>query len=156
MKKINIGHKIKWVITKYANERDYKENKPFEQREINGNILLNVGIDLLEDILTGASTAVFDNTNARIGVGDGTTAEDATQTGLQGTNTAYLSMDTGYPSRSGETLTFQAVADDTTANFSWQEFCIDNGTTALNRKVSDQGTKASGQIWTVKVTLTFS
>ena len=149
-------HKTVWKIKKYKNEEDFKNDKPFEEKIIKGNILLNDGIGLLWDLAIGNGGTAFDNTNARIGVGDGTTAEDATQTGLVGTNKAYQSMYSGYPSRSGTSVTWKVVFDGSTANFDWNEFVVDNGTTALNRKVSSQGTKASGQTWTVEVTITLS
>ena len=46
------------------------------------------------------------------------------------------------------------------ANYSWQEFSVANASsgtgTNLNRKVSNQGTKASGQTWTLDLAITLS
>jgi hypothetical protein len=56
-------------------------------------------------------------------------------------------------------VTFRSVFDGTEANWDWNEFGVDNGASAgknLNRKVSAQGTKASGQTWTLKLDITFS
>jgi len=127
-----------------------------------GNVALNEGLQLLIDIITGIDTVSnkWDNANARLGVGDGTVAEDATQTGLQGTTTTFVGMDTGYPQRSGQTAIWQATFDGTTGNHSWQEFTVVNGAddtaTNLNRKVVDKGTKASGETWTLQLQITFS
>jgi len=154
--KDKLTHKTIWKIRKYASGDDFKNGKAYEEKIIKGNILLNDGIGLLWDLGIGVGGTDFGNANARIGVGDSTTAEDATQTGLQGTNTAYQTMYTGYPLRSGTSVTWKAVFDGTSANFDWNEFVVDNGTTALNRKVSAQGTKASGQTWTIEVTITLS
>jgi len=165
------GHKSKWIITRYPSEEAFKNKTPgsvidAEGRKlpavsvVEGNILLNVGIGEMWDLICGlGSPTAYDNTNAELGVGNGTTAADASQTDLQGTSTAWQSMATGYPQRSGQTVTFRAEFDGNTANFSWQEFAVRNGSTAnklMNRKVEDQGTKASGQVWTLELQITLS
>lgn len=150
----------KWGIFKFANDEAFKRGEYFEHVTFDGNMLLNEGIDLLEDLLIGAGGTAYNNANARLGVGDSSVAEAATQTGLQGTNKAYAPMDTGFPSRTGETVRWQAIFDGNTANFDWNEFtivnAIDDTGTNLNRKVSAQGTKASGQTWTLYIDVTIS
>ena len=132
------------------------------QEEFEGNVALNEGLQLLIDIITGLDTTSnkWDNANARIGVGDGTTAEDPSQTGLQGTNKTFVGMDSGYPQRSGQTAKWRATFDGDTGNHSWQEFTVVNGSddsaTNLNRKVVDKGTKSAGETWTVTLEITFS
>jgi hypothetical protein len=135
--------------------------------EAEGNLLLNAGIQHLEDQLIGAITDPFNNANTRIGVGNSATAEVATQTDLQAAagagNRQFKLMNGGFPSRSLQTLSFQADYTSGEANFVWNEWGIDNGnansTTVvapmLNRKVASLGTKATGT-WTLTVTLTFS
>lgn len=107
----------------------------------------------------GTPTA-FNNANARLGVGDSSAAEAATQTDLQAAaNKTYKSMSASYPSRAAQTVTWRAVFASADANYAWAEFCVDNGATALktlNRKVSAQGTKASGQTWTLDLQITLS
>ena len=99
--------------------------------------------------------------NAYLGVGDSNAAESASQTGLQAaTNKLYKAMETGYPQRSGQTVTFRAVFTDGEANWAWEEFSVSNssgGDTGdnLNRKVSSEGTKVSGT-WTLDLEITFS
>jgi len=99
---------------------------------------------------------VFDNTNAELGVGDGTTAEDPTQTDLVGSNVVYQPMDSGYPTISNQTVTFRATFDENTANFSWQEFSVRHKVTLinLNRKVEDKGTKVAGETWILELSIT--
>jgi hypothetical protein len=102
----------------------------------------------------GEAVTVFNNANAYIGVGDGTTAFAATQTDLQGTSTFRKGMDAGYPQRSGNVLTFQATFGTTEANFSWQEWGVFNastGGTMLNRFVQNLGTKTSSQTFRLTV-----
>jgi hypothetical protein len=126
-----------------------------------GNLLLNEGIQAMLDLLIGAgSPTAYNNANAQIGVGDSNTAEAAAQVDLQAsTNKTWKAMEATYPSRSNQTVTFRSVFASADANYAWNEFSVRNGATAdknLNRKVSAQGTKASGQTWTVDVAITVS
>jgi len=122
-----------------------------------GNLLLYEGIQAFEELLAGISTpTLWDDVNARVGVGDSSLAADPTQTGLQGTNQEYAGMDDLYPQRSAQTLSWRGTFGGTVANFAWNEFTVDNGATAginLNRLVSAQGTKVSGQTWILTVSI---
>lgn len=148
---------------------------PEEEAEVVGNMLLNEGIQRLEDltmiatVLTNQTAAnAWGNTNAYLGVGDSSTAEAATQTDLQAaTNHFYKVMNATYPSRASQTVTFQADFVTAEANFAWAEWTISagatgvsgggftTGTTNLNRKVASLGTKSTGT-WTLSATITFS
>jgi hypothetical protein len=145
------------------------------EKEILGNMLLNEGIQRLEDLTMIATpltnqtaTNAWGNTNAFIGVGDSVTAEAATQTDLSAaTNKFYKIMNATYPSRAGQTVTFQSDFTTTEANYAWAEWSISAGattasgagftvgTTNLNRKVAALGTKSTGT-WTLSATITFS
>jgi hypothetical protein len=165
------SYRTQWKVRRYASEEAYRADAPSAvidadgqqlpgESEIEGNVLLNEGIALLLDLLIGAGGTHYGNANAYIGVGNDSTAASATQTGLLGTSTAYRPMESGYPQRSGQTVTWRAVFGANDGNFSWNEFTIANANsnsgTNLNRRVSAQGTKASGQIWTVDVSITIS
>jgi hypothetical protein len=122
---------------------------------------LNSGINELWTILCSSGGTKFDNTNAQLGVGDSNTAEAATQTDLQATtNKAYVGMMSGYPTYgTNQMATWKASFDANTANYAWNEFVVRNGATALkclNRKVSAQGTKTSGQVWELTLQITLS
>ena len=149
-----------WKITKYANDAEYAAGLAYEVSILPGNICVNTGIQLMLDLLIGAGGTVYSNANAYLGVGDSTTAESASQTDLQAaTNKLRKAMSSTYPSRSGQTLTFRSAFGSSDANFSWQEFGVFNASSAgtmLNRKVSNQGTKASGQTWTLDLAITWS
>ncbi len=127
-----------------------------------GNLLLNAGINTLWNLHAAqGSETNYGNSNARTGVGDSSTAESATQTDLQAaTNKTYTAVDATFPTTgSNQQTIMQSTYAGGSANYSWQEFIIDNGATAakrLNRKVSNQGTKTSGQSWVLKVTVTLS
>ena len=166
----------RWVITRYKNTEDFKRGFPSfvpdpagppgsflpPQSFVEGNVLLNEGIQAIEDLLIGASTPTkWDNGNARIGVGDNNTGAANTQGGLQApTNKAWLTMSANYPSRATQTITWQASADANTANYGWQEFTVVNAANDtgnnINRVANNQGTKVAGQVWTVAVQLTIS
>jgi hypothetical protein len=104
----------------------------------------------------GESVPPFNNANAYLGVGDGTTAFSPSQTDLQGTNKVRKPMNSGYPSRSGNTVTFQATFGASEANFSWNEWGVFNAATGgvmLNRKLESFGTKVAGTVWQFTVQL---
>lgn len=171
-----IDEKIKmkkvWRIRRYKTHQDFLDGNLPEsiidgkgkrlpgESIIEGNVLLNEGITALLNLLTGETETAFDNTNAYLGVGESTTAAAASQTGLQGLSKTYKAMESSYPSISGQSVTFRSVFGTSDANNAWQEFTVANGNSDtadnLNRKVDDQGTKVSGQTWTLDLTITFS
>lgn len=128
---------------------------------VEGNLLLNEGINSIWTLVAGGSETAFNNANARLGVGDSTTAEAASQTDLQAsTNKLYKAMDASYPTYgTSQKITFRSTFGSSEANYAWQEFSVDNGSTPLknlNRKVSAQGTKTSGQTWQLTLDITLS
>lgn len=142
-----------------------------EYEEIASNLLLNEGIQRLEDLLIAAGGTAYNNANSYIGVGDTNTAEAATQTELQATQNAanrfYKGMNATFPSRSSQTVSWQSDFTTSEANFAWAEWTIAAGattasgsgflvgTTNLNRKVASLGTKTTGT-WTLTGTVTIS
>lgn len=147
--------------------------QPEEIMEVVGNMLLNEGIQRLQDMTMIATVLTnqtagnpWSNANAFLGVGASVTAEAATQTDLQ-TTPFYKAMNATYPSRSGQTVSFQSDFTTTEANIVWNEWSVSAGatsasgagftvgTTNLNRKVASLGTKASGT-WTLTSQITFS
>lgn len=120
--------------------------------------LSNVGLNCLADaIIGGSSFDKFNNTNARLAVGNSTDAYDAADTDLQGASKARLPMLATYPQRTNNVLEFQATADGSTANFAWEEWAIANHASAgqmLCRFVQTLGTKGSGTTWNATATVT--
>jgi len=128
---------------------------------VEGNVFLNEGINFMWScVVNGSCSPPFDSANAYIGVGDGATPEDPTQTGLTGTNKYYKGMDSGYPQLSGNQVTFRATFGPNEANFAWNEWTVANGPgdnyTNINRKQESLGTKAQGTTWVLEVTLIIS
>ena len=131
------------------------------EEKFEGNIFLNEGINLIWTLVCGGSGTPFNNTNSYLGVGDGSTSEDASQTGLQGTNKLYKKVDDGYPQYgTDQKAVWRATYGGTEANFAWNEFTVANGSSDtainLNRKVTSKGTKTSGSTWILTLTLTLS
>lgn len=151
-----------WRIRKFRNGKDYKRNRPYEVKMFRGNCLLNEGINELWTILCSAGGTKWDNTNAYLGVGDSAADENATQTGLQAvTNKLYKAMDETYPTYgSNQKATWQATFGADDANFAWNEFTVSNSNSDagknLNRKVEYKGTKVSGNVWELTLTITIS
>lgn len=148
-----INWKVNWVIEKF------KDGIKYAEESFDENILVNAGIQLMEDLLIGAGGTVFSNANAHIGVGNSNTAAAAGQTDLQGASKTRKAMESGYPQRSGQTVSFRSVFGSSDANYAWEEFAIFNNAstgTMLNRRVENKGTKASGETWTVTCNITIS
>lgn len=145
----------------------HKLFKPFEVIEMEGNCLLNTGINEMWDIITGEHSAdvadhYFDEANAQIGVGDSTDEEDATESDLQAaTNKCYKAMETGFPTSLTQKATFKSSFGSSDANYAWNEWVVKSvdGTNptniCLNRKVESLGTKSTGT-WTLEVDITLS
>ena len=150
------------TVEKWHRAADRKAGlPPDEVVEKKDNLLLNEGITVLLNLLCGISATAFSNGNAYIGVGDSSTAAAAGQTGLQASsNKDYQGMESGYPSVTGQTVTFRSIWASAEGNFPWNEWTVANGSsdsaTNLNRKVAALGTKASGSEWTLTVAITVS
>lgn len=133
--------------------------EPYERLESRGNLALNEGLNYIWERVCAGTGAALDAANAHIGVGDGTAAATADQTGLQGTNKLYKGMDSGYPIHgTDQKVTLKATFGTDEANFAWEEWSIANGgsdaAVNLNRKVESMGVKPSGEVWTITCVLT--
>ncbi len=139
--------------------------------EIPNNLVTTAGITRVMSLLNGAGGQALTNTATRLGVGNSSVAAAVGQTDLQAasgsSNRYFMTMDATYPSVSGGVLTARATFGTGDANFAWNEWCIDVGTPTvsagtsvnalmLNRKVASMGTKVSGAIWALTVTLTLA
>jgi hypothetical protein len=140
-------------------------------------VVQNGWVSLLGGIAGTTIAAKYSATNGRIGVGTSATAAAYAQTYLQGdtgsaSTTSYYQLcgvaPTIVTATTPPTLTFTATFATGVANFAWAEFGTDNGSASgvylnglaggfvlLNRGVSAQGTKVSGQTWTATEIITF-
>jgi len=181
MEKTNdrIGWNAKWQIDKFhdptgtvaaalqeglptAAAQYYFADAYLTSETIDANLALNEGLGELIDLICGLGTPTkWDNTNARLGVGDSSVSEAASQTGLQATtNKTFKAMDVTWPQRTNQTVEWRATFGSSDANHGWQEFTVVNASSDsgknLNRKVADKGTKASGETWVLSLQITFS
>ncbi|WP_155300727.1 hypothetical protein [Deinococcus kurensis] len=126
-----------------------------------GNILLTVGITELLNLLAGNVATPFNNANAAIAVGNGTTAASTAQTDLTGGSKERQGMEPTYPQVSGNQITWRAKFGTAKANFQWNEYGVANSVTSgagvlLNRKVESLGEKTASDEWTLTITITLS
>jgi len=121
--------------------------------------MTNAYRDFIAQATIGEVVTAFNNANARIGAGDGSTAFAAAQTDLQGTSKFRRVMEAGYPQRATNVLTFRSLFASGEANFAWNEWGIFNaaaGGTMMARKVESLGTKTSAQSWQMTATITIN
>lgn len=121
--------------------------------------MTNAGALLLAKALLSENIQSFSNANARLGVGDSSTAFSVSHTDLLGASKLRKPVDEGYPIRNEREITFRARFEQGEANFTWNEWGIFNASSGgdmLLREVENLGTKNSSQVWqfTVVVTIT--
>jgi hypothetical protein len=118
--------------------------------------------EMFADAIIGGAGFTKFGTATYLGVGDSSTAHSPSQTDLQAmTNKLRKQVDSGYPTRSGNVITWAATFGTNEANFQWNEAGVFNaasGGQMLCRRVQALGTKTSGTIWilTYQLTLTVS
>lgn len=160
--KVHLIWKLEKFKAKDGKEIKEKGIKPYETVVSEHECLLNEGITNLINLICGLGTpTVWNNANARIGVGDNATAPVATQTGLlAATNKLWKAMNSGYPQISGQDSIFQADFVSGEAEFAWLEETIVNAANDagdnLCRQNTSLGTKPSGQTWRLTGTITWS
>lgn len=146
--------------------------KPYERRVTeHSNLLTTAGWARLLTLAIGGGGTAYAAASTRIGVGTATGAAAVGNTDLSaaaGTGNRFFQPVTGVGTVGTGTgtqrLSFVSTFGTGDANFVWAEWGIDQGTatgstvtaTLLNRAVSAQGTKASGQTWTATAMLDFT
>lgn len=109
-------------------------------------------------IINSGPPTFFDASNARLAVGDSTTAFDAAQTDLQAATNKLRKLVSSAPGLVDNVITLAATFGDAEANFAWEEIGVFNDPTAgtmLCRVVQNLGTKASGS-WNLTHALTIT
>lgn len=155
---------VQWNVEKRLYTPDEKPHDVIWGRD---NLLVTNGRNLLWKALRGDAITAFSSANARLGVGDSSTAEAISQTDLSAaTNKLRKAMDSGWPKvgtadslSADNIIEFKSSFGDTEANWVWNEWATFNAasgaTSMLNRKVASMGTKTSG-IWTLTVSVTLT
>lgn len=121
--------------------------------------LTTAGKNHIATAIVGGSLTAFNNANAYLGVGNGTTAFSAAHTDLQGASKTRKGMEATFPTDSGAgVLVFKSSFGSGDANHAWDEWGVFNnssGGTMLCRKVDALGTKTTGT-WVLTGTVTVS
>ena len=129
---------------------------------------VNVGRDYIAAAIIGDDTGTagqalttFNNANAALGVGNGTTAFNVSHTDLQGASKLRKAMLATFPSRAANVLTFKSNFATGEANFAWEEVGVHNSATAatgtmLSRNVATLLTKTSAVSVDLTHTLTLA
>lgn len=147
--------------------RDFARFKvaPYSETTDGPNLLVTGGWDRVLTLAIAGGGTTYASANARIGVGTATAAAASSQSDLSAATAAgtnrYWKQVSGAPTVGTGTavrrLQFVSTFGTGVANFAWAEEGVDAGgadadngaaTSLLNRLVSAQGTKASGQTWT--------
>lgn len=152
---------------------------PYEETDWLENLLTIGGASIQWQTLIGNGTTTaaqqltfFNNANARLAVGDSSTAAADTQTNVQAaTNKLANAMDATYPLHTDSTGTagsksiqFRSTFATTDANFAWNEWALINGalgganTRMLNRAAGAGllGTKVNTATWVLTATLSLA
>lgn len=154
-----VDARIAEAVSKLGTQKVGFKPKSYLTTQIEGNCGLNEGIDELLRLITGTgSPTAWTNAVAYLGVGESSTAADATQTGLLGSTKTYKAMDAGFPTVLTQVGTWKSLFGLTDANYAWYEYTLVNASTDagknLNRKVSSQGTKPDTEAWALSLTIT--
>lgn len=151
--------KTRVIVKKFESDDALAQGKAYEIGVSEGNVAINNGIQIALDQIINVSTQPYWAGNSLVGVGNDSTAEAATQSGLIGASQAWAGMDATYPSRSAQTVSWQGSFPAAVANFAWNEFTVINTSSSVRsliRRVSAQGTKTSGQVWQLTLQITMS
>lgn len=155
-----VGALVKYRVIK----RRVGELKPYAIDESEHNCFLVEGMNEMWNLILGLTATPFSSSNAYIGVGDGTTAESESHTGLQGSNKLYKAMASGYPKGPADAgdkkAVFRSVFGDGEAEFAWNEVTVANGNgdAAVNmlRIMESKGTKQPGEEWAAEIEVEFT
>ena len=129
-----------------------------EVEELGHNEVTTIGLNNTLDLAFGLGGTALSSANARIGVGDSSTAFSLGQTDLQASsNKLRKGMEATYPSRTGQTVTLRSSFGSAEANFAWREYGLfwgASGANMLSRRVQNLGTKTGGSTWLLTATVT--
>jgi hypothetical protein len=141
---------------------------PYEVTVTEGNLLTTAGLTRIAALINLGTGNLIASTTARVGTGNGVTAEAIGNTDLAASaGSANRWFQTCTVTTPSNVWTFAASFGTADGNYAWSEWGIDIGTATvsssnavsavlLNRKVAANGTKASGQTWTATATVTLS
>lgn len=143
----------RYTVFKYHG--DVEDGNLYEIVETAPNLFLTTGINTVLLLAVGQAATAYSGSNARLCVGDGTTAATAADTDLVGTN-KFRQLVSGAPSVTTNQVLFSATFGTSVANFDWREVGVSNAAAAgqmWSRTVINLGTKVSSASWVLNWTL---
>lgn len=134
----------KWKVCKYKTDEDYLQGRePYEVVERSGNVLLNEGIQAMLDLMIGAAGTVYDNTNARLGVGnEALTVITGTSIAMTNGSAAVLGVGTSFTTQLAVGDLIALDADDVLATV---QSITDNLNLVLTANYSGAGGTGTGK-----------
>jgi len=143
-------HKTITTLKKYhevmepGKEKEFfAKYQPYEVREIEGNALVNAGINVMWNLICGGGGTAFNNANSTLEV-------YITDAYVAGT------LDGSFPTYgTDQKATWKASWTGATGDGPWSKWKVTNGAVDLNEKTEALGTK-SGGTWTLEVSITLS
>lgn len=148
---------VKWQVEKWFDTaRKLAGLAPDEVLYDTQNIVVDGGAELILKLITGkqGDEKAYDESNAKIVVGNNDTGATVSDTEIKGEK-QESNMESSYPQVTERQMVFRSSFGESYANFAWKEIGVTNGTTLMNRKVVDMGTKQGGT-WTVQLTITLT
>jgi phage gp37-like protein len=151
------------LVGRYSVEKYHGEVSPetlYEIVETPPNLFLTAGVTKLWQLAAGISSTHLDATNARLAVGDSSTAAAAAQSDLVGTNKVRKIV-SGAPVISGNQITFSTQFGTGEANFAWLEVGVANDASGqlISRSALTApglGTKVNTAVWVLNWSLAIS
>lgn len=153
------------LVGRFSVAKYHQEVAPenlYEVVECEPNLFLTAGCTRLWELVAGVSSTHIDATNARLAVGDSSTAAAVGDTDLLGTN-KFRKLVSGAPVISGRQITYSAQFATGEANFAWLEvgvgWAASGADTLLSRSAITSpglGTKVNTAVWVLNWTLGIS
>ncbi len=147
---------------RYTVEKYWGEVAPgnlYEVVETPPNLFLTAGINQVLLLAAGQAATAFSTANARLCVGDSTTAAAVGQTDLQAATNKFRQVVDSAPVVTNNQILFVATFATGVANYVWAEVGVANAATAgqmWSRTVpaGTLGSKSSAAVWVLNWTLT--
>lgn len=152
----------RYTVRKYRGEQQPGAADPadlYEVVETAPNLFLTAGINTVLLLAAGQAATAFSTSNARLCVGDSTTAAAAGQTDLQASTNKTRQIVDSAPTVTNNQITFVATFGTGSANYAWQEVGVANASSGgqmWSRTVQSLGTKTSAASWVLNWTLSIS
>lgn len=150
----------RYSVLKY--DREVAPERLYEVVTLPPNLFLTGGVNKLWSLIAGVSSTHLDATNARLCVGDNSTAPTAADVNLAATTNKLRKVVQGPPVISGNQITFSAQFGTSEANWAWLEVGVANdadpGQLISRSAIASPGlgTKVNTAVWVLNWTLSIS